>query len=105
MRVLAMGEDLVVLLDGGERPHAGAVGLSGGGVTTSCVILPHKEEPLARGIAERMSEVTGNHVAVVCGIHLSAITVDEIKEVFTLADEMVDAWIEEYRGKQEYEQK
>ena len=67
-RVQEMGEDLVVAVGGGQRPHVGSVVLAqpvpskrpGKAWTASCSLLtipPHKEEPIARGIATEDGEL------------------------------------------------
>ena len=75
-----VGTDLVVAVGGGERPHVGCVVLAmpdpGGGETArrsaSCSVLtipPHKEEPIARGIATLLAERLGVVVVVTAGVH------------------------------------
>jgi hypothetical protein len=79
-RVEEMGEDLVVAVGGGERPHVGCVVLAqplpskvpGRGRSASCSVLtipPHKEEPLARGIAVKLAETLGRVTVVTAGVH------------------------------------
>lgn len=79
-QVVELGEDVVVAVGGGQRPHCGCVVLaqpvaakSGPARwTASCSVLtipPHKEEPIARGVAARLAAQCGR-VAVVCaGVH------------------------------------
>ena len=75
-----MGEDLVVAVGGGERPHVGCVVLAqplpskvpGKRWSPSCSVLtipPHKEEPIARGIAARLAETLGRVAVVTAGVH------------------------------------
>jgi hypothetical protein len=78
--VTPVGGDLVIAVGGGEQPHVGCVVLAqpyasssdGGGSSSSCSILtipPHKEEPIARGIAERLAQDLGRVTVVTAGIH------------------------------------
>jgi len=78
--VAIVGEDLVVAVGGGERPHVGCAVLatpyaakSGGRAwSASCSVLtipPHKEEPIARGIATRLASELGRVAVVTAGIH------------------------------------
>jgi hypothetical protein len=79
-RVQVVGEDLVVAVGGGERPHVGSLVLAqpvpskrpGKPWSASCSVLtipPHKEEPLARGIATRLAEALGRVTVVTAGVH------------------------------------
>ena len=79
-RVQEVGEDLVVAVGGGHRPHVGSVVLAQPGPSkdpgkkwsASCSVLtipPHKEEPIARGIATRLAEDLGRVTVVTAGVH------------------------------------
>jgi CTP:molybdopterin cytidylyltransferase MocA len=80
--LLAMGRDHVLLVHGGEV-HAGAVALAAGTQCHLAVIPPHKEGPLAEECARAVTEASGKHCAVVCGIHQDAITPAEISAILT----------------------
>jgi len=99
MTCLAMGRDLAVTLDGGERPHIGAVAVSqarpslqeGGGTSasTSVITLPgHKEDDLARAIAARFAAALDAVVCVACGIHLDQALPAELRDIQELAEEL-----------------
>lgn len=75
-----VGEDVVVVVGGGERPHVGCVVLaqphpsprSDDGWSASCSVLtisPHKEEPIARAVATRVAAVCGRVAVVTAGVH------------------------------------
>ena len=79
-RVEEMGEDLVVAVGGGERPHVGCVVLAqplpsktpGREWSASCSVLtipPHREEPIARGIAKKLAETLGRVTVATAGVH------------------------------------
>ncbi len=74
------GEDLVVVVEGGERPHVGCIVVAvpvpsrrrPGEYSASVSVLtlpPHKEEPIARPIAERLSARLGRVTVVTAGVH------------------------------------
>ena len=76
----AIGEDLVLTLSGGEKPHIGCVvqavprpSLSGDGtisVTSSVINLTgHKDEFLCRRLAENRCRETGKVVVCTGGVH------------------------------------
>ena len=88
-RVQEVGEDLVVAVGGGERPHVGSVVLAqptpskspGKTWTASCSVLtipPHKEEPIARGIATRLTEALGRVTVVTAGVHDDGLDADGV---------------------------
>lgn len=74
------GPDVVVVVGGGERPHVGVVvvaqpypsrGRPGRWSASSSVVTipPHKEEPVARGLAEALVAATAGVVVVTAGVH------------------------------------
>lgn len=91
LRAIAMGNDLCVLLDGGDTPHIGAAALCG---ATFADVLPlpgHREAELAHELAQRLSAALDRTVAVICGIHLDDITREEIDLALRLAHELAEA--------------
>ena len=75
-----VGSDLVVVVGGGELPHVGCVVLTQArpstadptrtSVTSSVLTIPpHKEETVARAIAERLARALGCVVVVTAGVH------------------------------------
>lgn len=74
------GEDLSVTITGGDRPHVGCVVLARShpssedpqrtSVTSSVLAIPpHREEALARPLAERLARELGATVVVAAGVH------------------------------------
>jgi len=100
-RVSELGQDLVVAIGGGERPHVGCVVLAQpapakGGPTrwaASCSVLtipPHKEEPIARGVAARLAAQCGR-VAVVCaGVHEDRLDRHGIDDYLRLGERLAE---------------
>jgi hypothetical protein len=78
--IRTIGDDLVVVVGGGARPHVGCIvvatpvaGRGPTGFSPSISVLtipPHKEEPIARAIAERVCSLRGG-VTVVTGDELA----------------------------------
>ena len=78
--ITLVGGDVVVAVGGGEKPHVGCVVLAQpvgsserpGTWSASCSVVtipPHKEEPIARGIATRIAEGLGRVAVVTVGVH------------------------------------
>ena len=92
IREECIGEDIVLMLSGGERPHIGCViqavprpSLTGDGkisVTSSILNLTgHKDEFLCRSLAEKRCKETGKVVVCTGGVHIDHITEEQIKEL------------------------
>ncbi len=82
METSNLGNDLVVVLGGGERPHiGGAVMATSDGLLTPLRLEGHREldvlEPLACNLAKKLGVV----VLAVGGIHIENATNDEISQI------------------------
>jgi hypothetical protein len=100
-QVRRLGEDLVVLLGGGELPHVGTTVVaepraSGADPTrrsaTSSVLnrLGHKDEALARPLAERLAAALDVTVVVVAGVHVEDLDQAGIQIFADLAEELME---------------
>ena len=100
-----IGKDILLCVEGGEKPHVGCVvqavprlSLRGDGSrsTTASVLnlTGHKDEYLCRKLAEKVSGSLG--VVTVCtgGFHIDNITKEQIKEVMQAAEEITEQIIE-----------
>ena len=87
-----VGDDVLLCLQGGERPHLGCVvqtepreSLSGDGsvsATSSVLNFPgHKDEVICRWMAEKVSKELGKRVVCTGGFHKDGISDKEIQEV------------------------
>ena len=92
VRAAFVGEDILVCLQGGERPHLGCVvqtepreSLTGDGsvsATSSVLNYPgHKDEVVCRYVAEKISRELKRRVVCTGGFHKDGINVDEMREV------------------------
>jgi gallate decarboxylase subunit D len=101
---VSVGQDLVVIVGGGQRPHVGAAALAVSSpdindpsVTTqsSCLasVPGHKEADLARDAALRLSKALNRTVVVTVGIHDDAISKARIMLYLGLFDQLIDAVI------------
>ena len=103
--IVGVGDDLVVSIGGGERPHVGCVVLAqphrsksrDGGWSASCSVLtipPHKEEPIARDVATRIAESLGRVAVVTAGVHEDNIDAEGIATYLRLGEELAVKLIE-----------
>ncbi|MDR2695221.1 MAG: hypothetical protein LBC79_02425, partial [Deltaproteobacteria bacterium] len=92
LRCVRMGEDLCLVLSGGELEHIGAVAVAQPrpslddpartSATASVIALPgHKEDMLARELALQAAAALNVSVCVACGIHLRNPAPGVIEEV------------------------
>lgn len=88
LSVQHLGTHLLVSISGGDAPHIGSVvlaeprpSLSGAGTSATSSVLNrigHKDEAVARGVAEALTAHLDTVVCCVCGIHKDDATADDI---------------------------
>jgi hypothetical protein len=107
--VVAAGADLVVVVGGGERPHVGCVVLAQpyrskrrpGSWSASCSVLtipPHKEEPIARGIAARLASALGRVAVVSAGVHDKHLDTEGVTIYLRLGEELGEKLVAAFTG-------
>ena len=101
--VIAAGDDLVVVVGGGERPHVGSTVIAqpcGQGREPSCSVMtipPHKEEVIARSVAVRLCAAFDRVVVVTAGVHEDDLDRAGIQEYLELATRLEKKLAEELR--------
>lgn len=89
VRAFGTADGIIALLLGGERPHVGAVVLSlprasrsgSGRLSCTSTVLPllgHKDDLVARPLAERLAVTFGQPAVVVAGVHVDDATEEDI---------------------------
>lgn len=92
IRETRIGEDIVLMLAGGDKPHIGCVVQSvprpsltedGSTSVTSSVLnmTGHKDEFLCRRLAEKRYRETGRTVVCTGGVHIDNITKEQIHKL------------------------
>jgi gallate decarboxylase subunit D len=90
--VMKIGQDLVVVIWGGERPHIGAVALAQSrqslkdpqmkSATASVLsILGHKEDAVVKSVSERLAAVADRPVVVTAGIHWDNLQQSDLNQI------------------------
>ena len=103
-----VGDDILVCLQGGERPHLGCVvqtepreSLTGDGSVsaTSSVLnyVGHKDEAICRYVAEKISRELNRRVVCTGGFHKDGILPEEICEVQMAVEQMAERVVERLR--------
>ncbi|QGU96127.1 hypothetical protein GOM49_14405 [Clostridium bovifaecis] len=104
-KAFLVGEDLCVIISGGDSPHIGCVTLSVPrpslldknriSATTSILnLIGHKDDEAAKYVSQTLSSRLNKNVVVICGIHVDNITAVEIDVTIDLLKELTDALIE-----------
>ncbi|MDO5675583.1 MAG: hypothetical protein Q4G66_11815 [bacterium] len=106
--LLRVGEDVCVVLSGGDRPHVGCATLSvarpsladssKGSATTSIFnVTGHKDGEAAQYMSQQLSTELQKTVVVCGGIHVAAIQPEEIQVVMEMVQALTTAMIEELK--------
>lgn len=96
-----MGQDLLVSIWGGTRPHIGAVGMATprpslrdpkkwSATSSNFTFIGHKEDAIVKKISEKLATELRKNVVVVAGIHWDGITAKEIEIIEGLAQKLSD---------------
>ncbi len=96
-----IGEDYLLTLTGGEE-HVGAVAVGlfderSQRASSSVITMPgHREEHLALHGARQVSRATKKTSVFIVGIHQDNVSHEEIKDIVSAAEEMVESFIAFY---------
>ncbi|MBT9777778.1 hypothetical protein GPL15_14835 [Clostridium sp. MCC353] len=92
--LIKAGNDLLVVLTGGDMPHIGAaVCCDGKGNVKEAALPGHKDQIVMKIMAERLGKVAGCSVCVTGGIHIDGITGGQIRLVMELCERLTDEMI------------
>lgn len=95
--VIILGNDISISISGGTKPHVGAVALSiprpslqndkkMSATTSLLAVTGHKDDEVAKSVAEKVASSTGKTVVAIAGIHIDNATVKEIEAIRKNAD-------------------
>jgi gallate decarboxylase subunit D len=90
--VVKVGQDFVVVIWGGERPHIGAAALAQSrqslkdpekkSATASVLcILGHKEDAVVKSVSERLAAVADRPVVVTAGMHWDNLKESDLNQI------------------------
>ena len=99
--VRRIGDDLLVSIWGGEKPHIGAVAVAlprpslkipeMTSATASVFCFPgHKEDELVKGVSEVLAAIMGIRVVVTAGIHWDNLSEKGIRKIIKNSEVLVD---------------
>lgn len=101
MKAVVAGEDLCVIISGGDKPHIGCVTLSiprpslldaskTSATTSTLNLIGHKDDEAAMYVSKTLASRLNKNVVVTCGIHIDNITPEEIKTTISLLKELTE---------------
>jgi len=107
--VQAVGQDILVAVWGGARPHIGAIGIAvprpslkdpkrRSATSSNFTFVGHKEDALVKEISERLAAQLERNVVVTAGVHWEDITSREIRSVETLLRKMSTQILKRLKG-------
>ncbi|MGI6318803.1 MAG: hypothetical protein ACOX1J_08810 [Dethiobacteria bacterium] len=87
-----IGDDLAVMVYGGDKPHVGAIAVSIprpslkdpqaiSSTTSVFALIGHKEDELAKKMAGKLASALNRKVVLTAGIHVDDLTVSGIREI------------------------
>jgi len=99
--VQQLGQDLLVSIWGGTRPHLGAVGMATprpsledprkwSATSSNFTFIGHKEDALVKPVSEKLATQWRGNVVVVAGMHWDGMSAREIKTIERLTRRMSD---------------
>jgi hypothetical protein len=105
-----VGDDLLVAIWGGEKPHIGAVAVARSrpslkdpnarSATASVICFPsHKEDEMAKSVAEILAAVLDTSVVVTAGIHWDNLSQEGIQKIIRNGNTLVDLILDEIHQK------
>lgn len=78
--VIYAGDDLIVYVGGGDKPHIGSASISQKGGKPFTISIPgHEDYIVSEEAAERIAKTTGRRCMVIVGIHVNGASKSEIK--------------------------
>lgn len=102
-----MGDDLSVLVYGGEKSHIGSISIAepresltgeGKSATVSTFVFSgHKDDIIGNYFAKKLSKELETRVVVNCGIHYNNLSLDDIKNVDKSCKEILKNLLEELK--------
>ncbi|SFR10080.1 hypothetical protein [Desulfoscipio geothermicus] len=104
MLVTKTASGIIVQLLGGDRPHIGATVvthprpslLSAEQVSCNSIVIPelgHKEDELAKPLAEKIAKKMNSPVVLVAGIHVDKAGTADIEQITRLCRDLVDNFL------------
>lgn len=94
--IIMAGDDIVIRIGGGERPHIGAISICTGADKPLTLSLPgHKDYLVSHIAAQKIFNETGRNTLVIAGIHVDDASGEDIRELMNNAEECIRRLVNE----------
>ena len=105
-QVIESGDDLCVVVAGGEEHHIGSVSISMprpslsnsekiSATTSTYNFEGHKDDFIGNKFSSELASKLNKKVVVACGIHIDNITEDQMSTVFSVSEKLLREIVEE----------
>lgn len=91
------GDDILLYIWGGERPHVGSASLCTSGEPASISVPGHMDHVVSHEAAKRVHSATGKRCLAIAGIHVDNASHEDIEELVENSRRCVDAIISELK--------
>jgi hypothetical protein len=99
--VQKIGQDILISIWGGTRPHIGAIGMAiprpslknskrWSATSSNFTFIGHKEDIIVKKMSEKLATRLRRNVVVTAGVHWDGITSREIKTIQNLTQKLLD---------------
>ena len=106
--VQSLGDDLLVSVWGGTRPHIGAVGIAlprpsladprrTSATSSNYTFLGHKEDVVVKQVSEAISAALGRNVVVTAGLHWDGLAPGDLEIIADLTRRLTQKIIRQQR--------
>lgn len=96
LKAIYVGEDLIIIISGGDIPHIGSISYGGQEFKNkefkdnTIIYKNHKEHIISQRFSQRIGEVFKGNYIISAGIHLDNITKEEIEIVQRMSEELLE---------------
>ncbi|MCQ5376452.1 MAG: hypothetical protein NO516_00195 [Candidatus Methanomethylicia archaeon] len=92
-----VGDDILLHIWGGEKPHLGSASLCSSGEPTSISVPGHMDYVVSHEAAKRICSATGKRCLAIAGIHVDDASHEDIVELVENSRRCINAIINDLR--------
>lgn len=108
-RVIEAGDDLCIVVTGGQKQHIGSVSISIprsslenpeklSATTSTYNFVSHKDDIIGNQFSKKIATALNKKTVVTCGIHLDDITEEQMSTVHMVSEKLLQDIIEELKS-------
>ncbi|RZN55273.1 MAG: hypothetical protein DSO09_03375 [Candidatus Methanomethylicota archaeon] len=91
-----IGDELLVIIYGGEKPHIGSISICNNTYPFSISFLGHKDYIISHYASEKIFKKLNSKVIVICGIHIENATKEDIEILINNSKKCVEKFLENF---------